>query len=76
MSKDMPTTSQTGTAVFLAGLKNGSFTTVALAFWRIASTVISICNCVPMEEYEVSTLASAIIFFSTGDQVVEVALPT
>jgi hypothetical protein len=57
-------------------LKKGSFTTVAVAFCRTASTVISICNCVPIEEYAVSTLASAIIFFNTGDHVVDVAFPT
>jgi hypothetical protein len=67
---------QTGTAVFLAGLKNGNFATVAKAFSRTASIVTSICNLVPGCEYAVSRLARAIIFFSTGDQVVEVAFPT
>src|SRR5262249_43348680 len=62
--------------VFLAGLKNGSFTTCAVTFCRIASIVISICSFVPSFECAVSTLASAIIFFSTGDHVVVVALPT
>ena len=38
--------------------------------------VISICNLVPICECGVPTLASAIIFFSTGDHVVVVALPT
>jgi hypothetical protein len=66
----------TGTAVFLAGLKNGIFTIFAVTFCRIASIVISICSLVPSLECEVSMLASAIIFFSTGDHVVEVALPT
>ncbi|SPF34340.1 hypothetical protein SBA1_1240011 [Candidatus Sulfotelmatobacter kueseliae] len=37
----------TGTAVFLGGLKNGSVTTSAFVFSRIASIVISICSCVP-----------------------------
>ena len=66
----------TGTAVFLAGLKKGSFTRVAVTFCRTASTVTSICSFVPGAEWAVSTLASAIIFFKTGDHVVEVAFPT
>src|SRR2546430_17049654 len=66
----------TGTAVFLAGLKNGIFTTVAAAFSRTASIVISSCSLVPSFECSVSTLANAINFFSTGDHVVEVAFPT
>src|SRR5271156_165103 len=65
-----------GTAVFLAGLKNGIFTILAVTFWRMASMVISICSLLPSLECEVSMLASAIIFFRTGDQVVDVALPT
>ena len=68
--------SYTGTAVFLSGLKNGIFTTLAVTVCRTASMVISICSLVPICECAVSTLASAIIFFSTGDHVVVVALPT
>ena len=49
---------------------------VAAAFCRTASIVTSICNFVPGFECAVSTLASAIIFFNIGDQVVEVAFPT
>ena len=37
----------TGTAVFLFGLKNGNFTTVASAFSRTASIVTSIWSLVP-----------------------------
>src|SRR5690348_88369 len=66
----------TGTDVFLAGLKNGIFTTVAAAFSQTASIVISSCSLVPSFECSVSTLANAINFFSTGDHVVEVAFPT
>src|SRR5205085_6005848 len=66
----------TGIAVFLGGLKNGNFTTVANAFCRAASIVTSICNLVPGFAWAVSTLANAIIFFSTGDHVVDVAFPT
>src|SRR5205814_10172550 len=66
----------TGTAVFLAGLKNGSFTTLTVTFCRIASIVISICSLLPSCECAVSMLASAIIFFNTGDHVAVVALPT
>jgi hypothetical protein len=66
----------TGTAVFLAGLKKGVFTIFAVTFWRMASMVISICSLVPSFECEVSMLARAIIFFNTGDHVVDVALPT
>ena len=42
----------------------------------MASIVISICSGVPGFAYSVSTLASAIIFFRIGDQLVVVALPT
>src|SRR5271154_6639684 len=66
----------TGDAVFLGGLKNGSAVTFTFVFNRIASIVISICNCVPSFECSVSTLASASIFFKIGDQLVVVALPT
>ena len=66
----------TGAAVFLAGLKNGRPDTLTFAFSRIASIVISICNRVPGFAYSVSRLARAIIFFSVGDHVVVVALPT
>src|SRR5271156_6325989 len=66
----------TGVAVFLGGLKNGSAVTFTFVFNRIASIVISICNCVPSFECAVSTLASAINFFRIGDQLVVVALPT
>src|SRR3954464_6104959 len=65
-----------GVAVFRGGLKKGVFTTVAGARCRTASTVISICSGVPSAVWEPSTVASAIIRFSTGDHVVEVALPT
>ena len=37
--------------------------------------VISICSDVPGFAYSVSTLASAISFFNTGDQLVVVAYP-
>ena len=66
----------TGVAVFLAGLKKGRVVTFTFAFSRIASIVISICSGVPGLEYSVSRLASEIIFFSVGDHVVVVALPT
>src|SRR5260370_986464 len=66
----------TGVAVFLTGLKNGIGTTFTFVFSRIASIVISICSCVPSFACPVSTLASAIIFFRIGDQLVVVALPT
>ena len=66
----------TGTAVFRGGLKNGSFVTTAAAFWRTASMVTSMSSFMPGFECAVSTLARAISFLSTGDQVVEVALPT
>lgn len=73
---DNAVTSYTGVAVFLVGLKNGILTTFAVTFCRTASTVISICSFEPICECTVSTLASAIIFFNTGDHVVVVALPT
>src|SRR5579864_5174477 len=66
----------TGVADFLGGLKNGSVVTFTFAFRRIASIVTSICRGVPGFENSVSRLASAIIFFRVGDQVVVVALPT
>src|SRR6202167_554817 len=66
----------TGVAVFRSGLKNGSPVTLTFVFSRIASIVISICNRVPSFACSVSTLASAIIFFRIGDQLVVVALPT
>src|SRR5271166_1953337 len=65
----------TGDAVFRNGLKNGSVVTFTFVLSRIASIVISICNDVPGFAYSLSTLASAINFFSTGDQLVVVALP-
>ena len=65
-----------GGAVFRGGLKNGVFTTFARTRWRTASTVISNCTSVPSAWCGRSTEASAIIRFSTGDQVVDVALPT
>src|SRR6185295_4993769 len=65
-----------GVAVFRAGLKNGVFVTTAFTRWRTASTVISISSGVPIAACGVSIVASAIIFFNTGDQVVVVALPT
>src|SRR5690349_16694571 len=60
----------TGVLVLRSGLKNGSCATVAVTFWRTASIVISICSFVPGLDWAVSTLASAIIFFSIGDHVV------
>src|SRR6476646_12281381 len=66
----------TGVFVFRSGLKNGSFATFAVTFCLTASIVISICNFVPGCACAVSTLARAIIFLSSGDHVVEVALPT
>ena len=66
----------TGTAVFREGLKKGILTILAVTLWRMASMVISICSLVPSLECEVSMLASAIIFFKTGDHVVDVAFPT
>ena len=69
-------TRYTGTAVFLAGLKNGIFTTRAVTRCRMASIVISICNLLSIFECSVSTLAKAISFFNNGDHVVEVAFPT
>lgn len=64
-----------GGAVFRGGLKKGSGTTVTVTVRRTASTVNSISNFVPREEHSRATLASAIIFFNVGDQVVDVALP-
>ena len=66
----------TGVAVFLGGLKNGSAVTLTLVFKRMASIVISICSWVPSFECSVSTLASAIIFFKIGDQLVVVQANT
>ncbi len=66
----------TGTAVFLGGLKNGRGTTFAETVCRTASTVISMLSVVPAAECSRFTHASAIIFFSVGDHVVDVALPT
>src|SRR5882762_11306879 len=66
----------TGTAVFLAGLKNGVSTTLADTVRRTASTVISIARVVPIADCSRFTQARAIIFFSVGDHVVDVALPT
>src|ERR1700731_4239209 len=63
----------TGTAVFLGGLKNGIATTFAETVRRTASTVISIAKVVPTADCSRLTQASAIIFFSVGDHVVEVA---
>ena len=65
----------TGTAVFLGGLKNGIGTTFALTVCRTDSTVISIFSVVPIAECSRPTDASAIIFLSVGDHVVDVALP-
>src|SRR2546422_179413 len=64
-----------GVAVFRGGLKKGSGTTVAFAVCLTASTVNSIPSSAPGGAHSLSTLARAIIFFSVGDQVVEVALP-
>ena len=66
MQKSMPSLNYIGTAVFLAGLKNGSFTTFAVTFCRMASIVISICSLLPSCACAVSMLASAIIIFITG----------
>src|SRR6266478_5146579 len=65
----------TGTAVFLGGLKNGMAATFAETVWRAASTVISMLSVVPAVECSRLTQASAIIFFSVGDHVVDVAFP-
>ena len=62
--------------VFRFGSKNGVLTTVALTLWRTASTVTSICSCVPSAKCGRLTVASAIIFLSVGDHVVVVARPT
>ncbi len=64
-----------GIAVFLGGLKNGVGTTFAETVWRTASTVISMLRVLPMAALWRSTQASAIIFLSVGDHVVDVALP-
>src|SRR5258708_25752950 len=66
----------TGTAVFLGGFKNGRGTNFAEAVCRTASTVICMLRVVPAAECSRLTQASAIIFFSVGDHVVDVALPT
>src|ERR1700722_14261679 len=66
----------TGTAVLRAGLKNGSGTIFADTVCRTASTVISMLSVVPTTEFSRFTQASAIIFLSVGDHVVDVALPT
>ena len=63
----------TGTAVLRGGLKNGMATTLAETVWRAASTVISMLSVVPAAECSRLTQARAIIFFSVGDQVVDVA---
>lgn len=65
-----------GVAVFLEGLKNGVLTTVAVTRCRTASTVTSRCRRVPSAKCGRSIVASAIIFFRAGDQVVVVARPT
>src|SRR5258708_1304933 len=65
----------TGIPVFLGGLKNGVPTTFVETVWRAASTVLSMLSVVPNAECSRFTHASAIIFFSVGDHVVEVALP-
>src|SRR5579863_1489776 len=72
----MITDHYTGVAVFRGGLKKGRAVTFTLVFSRTASIVTSICSDVPGLEYSVSMLASAIIFFRIGDQLVVVALPT
>ena len=65
----------TGTAVLRGGLKKGNFTTVAVVFNRRASIVNSICSFVPGLECAVSTLARAINFLRSGENVVVVAFP-
>ena len=70
------TTNYTGVVVFRGGLKNGSVVTFTFVFRRTASMVTSIWSGVPGLEYSVSILASAIIFFRIGDQLVVVALPS
>src|ERR1700724_3821246 len=65
----------TGTPVFRAGLKNGSATIFAETVCRTASTVISMLNVFPTAECVRATDASASIFFSVGDHVVDVAFP-
>ena len=68
--------SYAGTAVLRRGLKKGNFTTVAVVFNRRASIVNSICSLVPGLECAVSTLAKAINFLRSGENVVVVAFPT
>ncbi len=65
----------TGTAVLRGGLKNGMGTTFAETVCRTASTVISTFSVLPAVACSRLIQASAIIFFSVGDHVVEVALP-
>src|SRR5260370_39648689 len=65
----------TGTAVLRGGLKNGMGTTFSETVWRTGSTVISTLRVVLAAECSRFMQASAIIFFSVGDQGVDVALP-
>src|SRR6187399_1775232 len=67
---------QDSCAVFLGGLKNGVGVTVAPTRCLTASMVTSMSSLLPARAPSPSTVASAIIFFRTGDHVVEVALPT
>jgi hypothetical protein len=76
MNSDSASSQITGTAIFLAGLKNGIGTTFAETVWRTASTVISMLSVDPTAELSRLTQASAIIFLRVGDHVVEVAFPT
>ena len=55
-------------AVVLGGLKNGVLTTVAGTRCRTASTVTSISTAVPAAKCGRSRVASAISFFTVGDQ--------
>ena len=72
----MPSASEPASRSCAAGLKNGIFTTLAGTRWRTDSTVTSISSVVPTALEPFATVASAIIFFSVGDHVVDVALPT
>src|SRR5277367_3903752 len=65
-----------GAAIFLGGLKNGNGTILADTDFRAASTVNSMFSVDPNVALSLLTEASAIMRFSVGDHVVDVALPT
>ena len=72
-----PTTHQSASgAVLRGGLKNGKGTTLADTVLRAASTVNSILSVEPKVALSRLMEAKAIMRFSVGDHVVEVALPT